>query len=90
MDFTLREMVLTGSTEATFDKCFEDSWAALNWVSSMKSLESLETGSDSYNRHEIMQKRSKSTRIRYLSVEFPLAATSVPSSSTCAEMLEYP
>ena len=38
MDFTLREMVLTGSIEATFDKCFEDSWAALNWVSSMKSL----------------------------------------------------
>lgn len=90
MDFTLREMVLTGSIEATFDKCFEDSWAALNWVSSMKSLESPETGSDSYNRHEIMQKISKSTRIRYLSVEFPLAATSVPSSSTCAEMLGYP
>ena len=90
MDFTLREIVLTWSTEATFDKCFEDSWAALNWVSSMKSLESLETGSDFYNRHEIMQKRSKLTRIRYLSVEFPLAATSVPFSSTCAEMLESP
>jgi hypothetical protein len=53
--------VLTRSTEATFDKCFEDSWAALNWVSSMKSLEYLEIGSDSYNRQEIMQTRSKPT-----------------------------